>query len=212
MKTRIFNLIILDESGSMIAIKKEAIDSMNETIQTIRQATQENEQQEHFVSLTTFNTKAKINYECVNVNEVEELTSDTYLPDGCTALYDAMGMTLTSLRPKVSENDKVLVTIITDGMENASQEYNSESIKTLVDELKSKGWVFAYIGTNHDVGKTASAVSIENVMRFHPDAVGCSVMAEKLCRARKRLYSKFAQSSDKDYDYAAVNRDFFKED
>ena len=39
MKTRIFNLIILDESGSMIAIKKEAIDSMNETIQTIRQAT-----------------------------------------------------------------------------------------------------------------------------------------------------------------------------
>ena len=97
-------------------------------------------------------------------------------------------------------------------MENASQEYNRKSIKTLVDELKSKGWVFAYIGTNHDVEKAASTVSIENVMRFHPDAVGCSVMAEKLCRARKRLYSKFAQSSDKDYDYAAVNSDFFKED
>ena len=36
MKTKIFNLIIIDESGSMQSIKKEAIDSVNETIQTIR--------------------------------------------------------------------------------------------------------------------------------------------------------------------------------
>lgn len=38
MKTRIFNLIIIDESGSMQSIKTAAIDSVNETIQTIRSA------------------------------------------------------------------------------------------------------------------------------------------------------------------------------
>lgn len=45
MKTKNFNLIILDESGSMIAMKKEAIDSVNETVGTIRLDTQENEHQ-----------------------------------------------------------------------------------------------------------------------------------------------------------------------
>ena len=38
MKTRIFNLIIIDESGSMWSIKQQAINSVNETIQTIRAA------------------------------------------------------------------------------------------------------------------------------------------------------------------------------
>lgn len=38
MKTKIFNLIILDESGSMESIKQQAITGVNETIQTIRNA------------------------------------------------------------------------------------------------------------------------------------------------------------------------------
>lgn len=44
MRTRVFNLIILDESGSMQSIKKEAIDSVNETVQTIRSAEKNNHQ------------------------------------------------------------------------------------------------------------------------------------------------------------------------
>jgi uncharacterized protein YegL len=59
MKKRIFNLIIIDESGSMMSIKKEAIDSVNETIQTIRAAQDEHADQEHFVTLVTFNDKVK---------------------------------------------------------------------------------------------------------------------------------------------------------
>lgn len=53
MKTKVFNLIILDESGSMHSIKKEAIYSVNETVQTIRSAEKKNEEQEHFISLVT---------------------------------------------------------------------------------------------------------------------------------------------------------------
>lgn len=43
MKTIIFNLIILDESGSMYSIKKDAIDGVDETVQTIRFADRMNE-------------------------------------------------------------------------------------------------------------------------------------------------------------------------
>lgn len=41
-------------------------------------------------------------YECVHVNEVKELTAETYCPDCCTGLYDAMGMSLNVFRPKVA--------------------------------------------------------------------------------------------------------------
>lgn len=49
MKTKVLNLIILDENGSMQCIKKEAIDSVNETVQTICSAEKRNEDQEHFI-------------------------------------------------------------------------------------------------------------------------------------------------------------------
>lgn len=68
MKTRIFNLIIIDESGSMQSIKKQAIDSVNETIQTIRSAQTKHEEQEHYVSLITFNDNVKTIYDCVPVS------------------------------------------------------------------------------------------------------------------------------------------------
>ena len=117
MKTRIFNLIIIDESGSMQSIKKAAIDSVNETIQSISAAAEKYKDQEHIVSLVTFHDNVKTVYECVPIKEVEELTSETYQPKCCTALYDAMGMSLNALRPKVAEADKVLVTVVTDGYE-----------------------------------------------------------------------------------------------
>ena len=91
------------------------------TIQTIRSAQKKHEGQEHFVSLVTFNDDVKIVYDCVNVNDVKELNADTYRPDCCTALYDAMGFSLNALRRNVADNDNVLVTIVTDGYENASR-------------------------------------------------------------------------------------------
>lgn len=166
MKKRIFNLIILDESGSMQSIKKEAVDSVNETVQTIRAAERKNADQEHFVSLVTFNDNVKTVYDCVPAVEVKELTSEDYCPDCCTALYDAMGLSLNVLRPKVTENDRILVTVVTDGYENASKEYDGKAIKALIDELKGKGWVFAYIGANQDVEQVAATISITNTMTF----------------------------------------------
>ncbi|MBQ8852960.1 MAG: VWA domain-containing protein [Alistipes sp.] len=209
MKTRIFNLIIIDESGSMQSIKTAAIDSVNETIQTIRSAQKKHENQEHFVSLVTFNDDVKTVYECVPVDEVKELSSETYQPNGWTALYDAMGISLNALLPKVAENDKVLVTVVTDGEENASKEYSGKAIKALVDELKAKGWVFAYIGANQDVEAVAATISITNVMHFEASDCGMKKLSGTLGKSRSRWFSKIAQGMS-----SAVedNCDFFNED
>ena len=209
MKTRIFNLIIIDESGSMQSIKTAAIDSVNETIQTIRSAQKKHEEQEHYVSLVTFNDDVKTIYECVPVDEVKELTAETYQPDCCTALYDAMGISLNALRKKVAEDDKVLVTVVTDGYENASKEYSGKAIKALVDELKGKGWVFAYIGANQDVEAVAATISITNVMTFEATPLGTAAMGARVATARGRLFDRIADCC---FSAAEANEDFFDEE
>jgi uncharacterized protein YegL len=209
MKTRIFNLIIIDESGSMQSIKTAAINSVNETIQTIRAAQKKYEDQEHYVSLVSFNDDVKTIYECVSAEEVKELTAESYQPDCCTALYDAMGISLNRLRKKVAEDDKVLVTIVTDGYENASKEYSGKAIKALVDELKGKGWIFAYIGANQDVEAVAATISITNVMNFEATCEGTGAMSEKLSKARQGFYGRLSRQTS--FSAEDENKEFFNE-
>ena len=210
MKTRIHNLIILDESGSMESIKRAAINGMNETVQSIRDAQKKHEDQEHIVSLVSFNSsEIKGIYDCVPVAEVKELTDKEYVPDCCTPLYDAMGLSLNHLRAKVNDEDKVLVTIITDGEENSSSEYNSAAIKALVDSLKEKGWVFAYIGANQDVLKVAQTISVTNVMNFSSTDFGTGSAFASLRKSRDRMFSRIA---DGVFNSVSENTDFFSED
>lgn len=209
MKKRIFNLIILDESGSMDSIKQEAINSVNETIQTISKAQRTHENQEHIVSLVTFNDDVKKVYECVQVDKVKELTDETYNPSCCTALYDALGISLTSLSKKVAEDDNVLVTVVTDGYENSSREYNAKSIKNLIDKFKDKGWIFAYIGANHNVEEAAATISITNIMKFEATSTGTKTMVEHLNRSRERLYNNIETP---DFSAKEANNNFFDEE
>lgn len=205
----IYNLIIMDESGSMQSIKKEAIDSVNETIQSIRSAHKKYENQTHYVSLVTFNDDVKTVCDRVHVDDVTQMDGTSYNPDCCTALYDAMGISFNALRPYVKENDQVLVTIVTDGYENASKEYNGKAIKSLVDELKGKGWVFAYVGANQDVEAVAAKISITNVMNFDATSQGTVMMSSKLASARSRLFDRIADCC---FCPSEANEDFFKKE
>ena len=195
MKKRVFNLIILDESGSMSSIERQAIDGVNETVQTIRAAQKRHPQHEHYVTLVSFNSDAvKTIYDKVEANRVEELSNEQYQPSCCTPLYDAMGNALTNLRKSVAEDDVVLVTVITDGHENSSREYRGAAIKSLVESLKAKGWIFTYIGANQDVVKVASTLSITNTLSFSANAVGTSQMFDTEKKARTRLFDRIAEN------------------
>lgn len=206
MKTRIFNLIIIDESGSMQSIKKAAIDSVNETIQSVRAAQKQYEDQEHFVSLVSFNDYVNVINECAPVAEIQELNDETYLPNCCTALYDAIGISVNALRKRVEKDDKVLVTIVTDGYENASREWSGKGIKELIEEMRQKGWVFTYIGANHDVEAAAATISITNTMIFEASNEGVDEMVKKECYSRNLWYKKV---HDGMADAEEDNRSFF---
>lgn len=189
MEQKIYNLIILDESGSMQSIKAQAITGLNETLQTIKSAQEKYENQSHYVTLVSFNSQ-KVNtiYDCCPIHEVHEICSNDYLPNACTPLYDAMGISLTKLKSEVMDEDNILVTIITDGYENASREYSGKAIVQLVEELKAKGWIFAYIGANQDVEKVASSMGINNSMRFDANVLGSKAMFKEESANREAYY------------------------
>ena len=209
MKQRVFNLIILDESGSMCSIEKQAIDGVNETVQTIRAAQKKHEDQEHYLTLVSFNSDAvKTIYENVEAEKVEELTGEQYQPACCTPLYDAMGNALTRLSKNVADNDAVLVTVITDGYENASREYDGKAIKSLVESLKSKGWVFTYIGANQDVEKVAATISITNTLKFKATSEGTHAMFAKESKSRSRFFDRLSMNFPK----GKLMEDYFNDD
>ncbi|MDE6415904.1 MAG: VWA domain-containing protein [Duncaniella sp.] len=188
---RVHNLIVLDESGSMQSIYAPALSGVNETLQTIRQAQIDHPNQTHFVTLVSFNT-SRYNeiYSDTPAAEATDITAKHYQPAACTPLYDAMGRSMTTLRSKVEEGDIVLVTVITDGYENASTEYDGKAIKSLIDSLKHCGWVFTYIGANQDVEKVAESMSIDNHLSFEADDEGTKEMWNKESSSRKRFFSK----------------------
>lgn len=209
MKQRVFNLIILDESGSMWSIEKQAIDGVNETVQTIRAAQKKHEDQEHIVTLVSFNSDSiKTIYDNEEADKVKDLTPDQYQPNCGTPLYDAMGNALSKLRKSVADNDAVLVTVITDGEENSSREYDGKAIKALVESLKGKGWLFTYIGANQDAEAVASKISITNTLNFTADIAGTSAMFARERQARTRWTDRLASNVAP----SEMANDYFAED
>lgn len=194
-KTTIYNLVILDKSGSMGSIRTEAINGYNETLASIK-ATQEEfvETQEHFVSLAAFcNHGIDMIYDTTPINEAENLTREKYIPCCLTPLFDAIGITVNSLQKKVAEkpNSAVIVTIITDGQENASKEWNANSVNKLIEDCKEEGWTFSFIGAGEEVIKVATTISITNTMLWENTPEGTEKMFKKENKARMRFCKMF---------------------
>lgn len=206
-KQRVFNLIILDESGSMVTIAKQAVSGLNETFQTIRNAQKEHQEQQHFISLVTFNSskiRTVLNRQPVDCEK--EIKWTDYYPNSGTPLYTAMGESITELKEHVNNDDVVLVTIITDGMENASWKYSGSDIKKLVGDLKEKGWVFAYIGTNQDVDAVADDMGIRSRMYYECSPIGARDMFDHERSSKERFFGKLHQCGrsflmNESYDY-----------
>lgn len=191
-KHQVHNLIILDESGSMESIKGTIIQGFNEIVQTVKGIELEFPDQEHFISLITFNgIRQKVLHFIEPASKLDKIDDANYHPDASTPLFDAMGFGINKLQAELhGQTDyNVLVTIMTDGEENASKEYTGTAIKSLIEELKLNHWTFTYIGTDHDVEKFASMLSINNTMTFDKNQSGMEAMFDKE-RSARRVYSK----------------------
>ena len=231
--TRVHNLIIVDESGSMECIRKQAFTGMNDTLQTIRMMQKKHINQLQYVTLITFDSDhTKLHYDNTPADKTADLKWKAYHPNAATPLYDAIGKGISKVkaaiereqnqacldsaereqaRPKVSaqveDGDHVLVTIITDGYENCSEEWTLKMVRNLIEKLKKQNWTFTLIGTdNLDVKEMAHSFAIEEHMEFQQDDAGTKAMFARERRSRERYNCCVAE------DAAMPVGSFFKEE
>lgn len=182
-KTTVFNLIILDESGSMSPVTRQTVDGCNETLNLIRSLeAAHSDTQRNLVSIYLFQTNAQVPSRYVAKNkpiaEVDNMTDQVYKPWGGTPLLDAVGATLVDLEAVASTHEDATgtVTIITDGEENSSIRYSWEQVSGIISRMKEMGWTFNFIGANIDVKRVSSRMNIDNSMAFTNDVDGTRAM------------------------------------
>lgn len=161
---------ILDRSGSMYKKRKDTIGSFNQMLEK-----QKREPGEAYITTALFSDQCDVLYSHTPIRETEELTEQDYYIGGNTALFDAIGkvfhQTDSLLEGREGDyEEKVLVFIITDGMENASVQYGRQQIKKLIEEKQKKGWVILFFGTDMEMIKLAEDTGIrkENTT-YYPD-------------------------------------------
>jgi len=206
MTTLVTNLIILDESGSMQSIKTQTINGFNELTQSIKTTEKEFPEQFHYISFVTFNSQGiKNRIDFMPVRELELDEGIDYQPNAMTPLYDAIGTSIMQIKSKLQnvQDHRVLVTILTDGLENDSREFKHKHVKKLISQLKPKGWTFTFIGADFDVMKVSKDISIINYCYFKKSEEGVSEFFDKEMKARKNYMKKIHDGEDTSDDYFA---------
>ena len=194
---RVHNLIIVDESGSMYVIRKQAFVGMNETLQTVRQMQKKYSDQEQRVTLITFDSDhTKIHYDNTPADQTKDLVWNAYNPSAATPLYDAIGKGISKANAHIEDGDHVLVTIITDGEENSSEEWTLKMVRTMIEKLKKQHWTFTLIGTDAlDVESMAHSFAIEEHMEFQQTEAGTRAMFARERRSRERYNCCVAEAA-----------------
>lgn len=146
---------LLDETGSMGSRREETIKAVNEYFKSLRA-------NNALVTFATFNTAQGINFREIETKaaNITDLTLETYKPNASTPLYDAIGKMIGKITDQAGSKDKVLIVVVTDGEENASQEFDLTRIKELVATCEKKKWAFAYVGAAPDAWSGAGALGV----------------------------------------------------
>lgn len=169
-------ICILDRSGSMRRLAEDTIDGYNSFLDKQKQNSGK-------AAITTilFDDQYEVISEAVDLNEAKYLTSKEYYARGTTALLDAIGRTVSNTLGAMEKEKicpakrRVLFLIMTDGLENASKEYNKSDVKNLIAATTEEyGWNYIFVGANIDSVSEAQSlgISAENAANFSHDRTG----------------------------------------
>ena len=180
-------VFLLDRSGSMGGMEEDTIGGYNSYL---------NEQRKNNVKVTTvlFDDKYEVLNERKNIKDVSNLTKKEYYVRGCTALLDAIGKTINIMDKENAK--KVIFIITTDGLENASREYNKKQIKDLIE--KHKNWEFMYIGADIDSYKEGEDIGIRknNISNYCKSKSGVKKLFSSIGKASESYYCEDAICAD----------------
>tara|TARA_B100000073_G_scaffold325644_1_gene309624 strand:+ start:289 stop:936 length:648 start_codon:yes stop_codon:yes gene_type:complete len=151
--------VVLDRSGSMSNCVDQTIDALNGYLIGMQK-----ENTEGVVTISLFDSQSiTIGIDKVQIKDLSPLDYSFLDPRASTPLYDAIGAAIYEhSNYEVTKEDKKVLVIVTDGLENASREYSGEAIKKLVEEKEEAGWLIVYLGSDHDIYKQTRMIGIDS--------------------------------------------------
>jgi uncharacterized protein YegL len=140
-------LVVIDKSGSMSHLRGDTIKGFNKFLHEQQEAPGEAN-----MTIVLFDTKTKVLVNGKDIKDVRDLTDESYFPDGGTALYDAVGMSMAKVGerlaklPEEKRPGRVLVAVLTDGEENSSKEYSLQAVTSAIKHQEEKyPWTFMFL-------------------------------------------------------------------
>lgn len=182
--------LVLDRSGSMANIAVATRNGVNRFLEKHKELPGD-----CYVTLIQFSDC----YEEHFCGPISKNTDLAYRPCGSTALLDALGRSITDTGKRLSSMaeserpDKVLFVVVTDGYENASQEFTFEKIDAMIRHQREVyGWEFIFLGANQDAIATASRIGIDtrNAMTYMANDIGTRCAYATVTGSTMRYRSK----------------------
>lgn len=191
--------IVLDRSGSMEFIRTATIEGVNEFLKTQRQLPGE-----VVASIHLFDDQHEWPARRMPLKSVMDLTRDTFVPRGMTALYDAICQTIDyiggqlAITTESARPSKVIVVIVTDGMENASKHHTQGDVASRIRvQRETYNWEFVFLGSNQDAILSAKnlGISQNSAMTYRNENVDVAFAsaAAYTTRARAGQATAFTQ-------------------
>ncbi len=189
IKNKTSILAIIDKSGSMNSVRDDSIVGFNRFLNDQKQIPGKCD-----MTLILFSDYNKINivYENENIQDIPELTDKTYSPSGVTALWDAMGEGIDNLGrylSGISEDnrpEKIIVCILTDGMENNSQKIKDKNIiaEKVKHQQEKYNWEFIFLAANQDAVLSGQSMGLkaDNCMNYQSTGIGTRTAYDNLSR------------------------------
>ena len=202
-------VFILDRSGSMAGLESDTIGGFNSMLEK-----QKKQDGKAFVTTVLFNSENQTLHDRAALETVAPMTDRDYTACGCTALLDAIGTTIEHIsdihryiRPEDVPAHTVFV-ITTDGMENASKQFDAAQVRAMVEQKKEEfGWEFLFLGANIDAIATARrfGISEDRAVDYRADAAGTALNfatvdeAITTVREHRALNAGWKKAIEKDY-------------
>ena len=149
---------LIDRSGSM--------EDMNpiETVNSINQVIKEQSEQG---DLTYYGGSFDSHYTMFLEGAkapVRKITVDDIRPRGITALYSAIGNFITDISTNAPTGVKVVIVILTDGMNNSHPDrWTQSSVKKLITKKREQdNWEFIFMGANQDAVLVGNDLGVPN--------------------------------------------------
>ena len=180
--------LLVDESGSMGHLHGDVIAGVNEFINDLK--ADPSERTRILASLAMFDLRGgedavRVKFSDLPLRRVRLLGPSDYAPNGMTPLNDAVVRTIGALeklaapksKAKTATPDRVMIVILTDGLENAS-ETSSDEVRKQILAKEAEGWEFVYLGANQDTWAATQSIGLDQRGKhFAWDASGAGVSA-----------------------------------